>query len=365
MISKAKHLRWLSLTVLAAMLGGCIEPTTSIRRTGTSGEVPSTRPAARTQPADPQTYSVQPGDTLFRIAFRYQTTVEDLVRWNGIADPNRIRVGQTLRIGEARMDRVDSIQSSTPSTSSHTETSNLATAPGASTTALQTGTSGVLIEPDAPAQVGVPADAMVSTSAPSQRLPEVQTTTASAAATSTLGSATSTAATSMAPPTPTASSRPTLDPEATLNAPPSAQDVTPVASPPTASGVPPSAVRNGWSWPTSGRLVGSFVAGDATRSGIDISGNEGQAVYAAADGEVVYSGTGIIGYGELIVVQHANGLLSAYGHNRKRLVNEGASVKRGQQIAEMGRDASGRQLLHFEVRKSGKPVDPLAHLPGR
>jgi lipoprotein NlpD len=115
----------------------------------------------------------------------------------------------------------------------------------------------------------------------------------------------------------------------------------------------------------AGRLAGTFVAGDATRSGIDITGTEGQAVYAAADGEVLFSGTGIIGYGELIVIQHPNGLLSAYGHSRRRLVNENAKIKRGQQIAEMGRDASGRQMLHFEVRKAGKPVDPLAYLPGR
>ena len=84
---------------------------------------------------------------------------------------------------------------------------------------------------------------------------------------------------------------------------------------------------------------------------------------AAADGIVVYSGNGLIGYGELIIVKHSPGFLSAYGHNRKRLVNEGQSVKAGEQIAEMGRTGTTRDMLHFEIRYNGKPVDPLLYLP--
>ena len=120
-----------------------------------------------------------------------------------------------------------------------------------------------------------------------------------------------------------------------------------------------------WRWPTSGQTISRFVAGEPTKQGIGVAGNAGQAVVAAADGEVVYSGSGLIGYGELIIVRHSDTFLSAYGHNRKRLVNEGQKVKAGQQIAEMGRSGASRDMLHFEIRRNGKPVDPLPFLPAR
>jgi lipoprotein NlpD len=120
-----------------------------------------------------------------------------------------------------------------------------------------------------------------------------------------------------------------------------------------------------WRWPGKGPLIGSFVAGDQTRQGIDIGGTAGDPVLAAADGEVVYSGNGLLGYGELIIVKHNASFLSAYGHNRKRLVQEGDKIKAGQQIAEMGSSASARDELHFEIRKNGKPVNPIDYLPAR
>jgi len=120
-----------------------------------------------------------------------------------------------------------------------------------------------------------------------------------------------------------------------------------------------------WRWPGKGSLVGNFVVGDQTRQGIDIAGTSGDPVLAAADGEVVYSGNGLLGYGELIIVKHNAAFLSAYGHNRKRLVQEGERIKAGQQIAEMGSSASARDELHFEIRKNGKPVNPLDYLPAR
>lgn len=120
-----------------------------------------------------------------------------------------------------------------------------------------------------------------------------------------------------------------------------------------------------WRWPADGHVIGRFVAGDATKQGIDIAGSGGQAVRAAADGVVVYSGAGLVGYGELIIVKHSEAWLSAYGHNRKRLVNEGQNVKAGQQIAEMGSSGASREMLHFEIRYNGKPVDPQQYLPAR
>ena len=121
----------------------------------------------------------------------------------------------------------------------------------------------------------------------------------------------------------------------------------------------------GWRWPADGELVGRYVAGEPTKQGIDIAGNGGAPVRAAGDGVVVYSGAGLVGYGELIIVKHNDAWLSAYGHNRARMVNEGQLVKAGQQIAEMGRTGAARDMLHFEIRYNGKPVDPLQYLPRR
>ncbi len=138
---------------------------------------------------------------------------------------------------------------------------------------------------------------------------------------------------------------------------------TPATPPPVVS--TPSTAPFAWRWPTDGSLVGTYAAGDPTRQGIDIAGNAGQPVRAAADGVVVYSGSGLVGYGELIIVKHNDQWLSAYGHNRARLVNEGQLVKAGQQIAEMGHSGAARDMLHFEIRYNGKPVDPQAYLPKR
>lgn len=120
-----------------------------------------------------------------------------------------------------------------------------------------------------------------------------------------------------------------------------------------------------WRWPAAGAVVATFAGGDPTRQGIDIAGKAGQPVHAAADGVVVYSGSGLVGYGELVIVKHSDQWLSAYGHNRARLVNEGALVKAGQQIAEMGRSGASRDMLHFEIRYNGRPVDPQGYLPAR
>jgi lipoprotein NlpD len=120
-----------------------------------------------------------------------------------------------------------------------------------------------------------------------------------------------------------------------------------------------------WRWPADGQLSSTFAAGNPTRQGIDIGGRAGDPVRAAADGSVVYSGNGLIGYGELIIIKHNASFLSAYGHNRKRLVKEGDRVKAGQVIAEMGSSGANRDSLHFEVRRNGKPANPLDFLPRR
>ena len=139
-----------------------------------------------------------------------------------------------------------------------------------------------------------------------------------------------------------------------------------VSTPPRSVAPPPVAPANSgvsWRWPADGAVIGRFAAGDATKQGVDIAGTSGQPVRAAGDGVVVYSGGGLVGYGELVIVKHNEAWLSAYGHNRTRLVNEGQNVKAGQQIAEMGRSGASRDMLHFEIRYNGKPVDPQLYLP--
>jgi len=116
-------------------------------------------------------------------------------------------------------------------------------------------------------------------------------------------------------------------------------------------------------WPAQGPVSSSFD--DSKNKGIDISGKTGDPVLAAADGKVVYSGAGLRGYGNLIIVKHSNTYLTAYAHNQTLLVREDQSVKKGQKIAEMGNSDSEQVKLHFELRRMGKPVDPVKFLPQR
>lgn len=118
-----------------------------------------------------------------------------------------------------------------------------------------------------------------------------------------------------------------------------------------------------WIWPVKGRIVRSFLASDVSRKGIDISIKHASSVYASNNGTVVYSGDGLRGYGQLIIIKHSNNLLSAYAHNSKRLVKEGQTVRQGQEIALSGKGTDGINLLHFEIRKNGQPVNPTIYLP--
>ena len=116
-------------------------------------------------------------------------------------------------------------------------------------------------------------------------------------------------------------------------------------------------------WPAQGVVISNFD--EAKNKGVGIGGKAGDAVLAAADGRVVYAGAGLRGYGNLIILKHNNTYLTAYAHNQALLVKEDQTVKQGQKIAEMGSSDSDRVKLHFEVRRNGKPVDPLSYLPKR
>lgn len=115
-------------------------------------------------------------------------------------------------------------------------------------------------------------------------------------------------------------------------------------------------------WPTAGAVIKTYNMASGSK-GIDITGELGQAVQAVTGGKVVYSGSALKGYGELIIIKHDETYLSAYGHNRRRLVKEGAEVRAGQTIAELGLGPEQKPILHFEIRENGKPVDPLIYLP--
>ncbi|WP_426338977.1 peptidoglycan DD-metalloendopeptidase family protein [Pseudoduganella sp. S-14] len=140
-------------------------------------------------------------------------------------------------------------------------------------------------------------------------------------------------------------------------------------APTPAPAVPPAAAVSAedrdlsWTWPSDGRVVAQFDEGK--NKGIDIAGRAGQQVLAAERGKVMYAGSGIRGYGNLVIVKHSNSLLSAYAHNRSILVKEGQEVRRGQAIAEMGDSDTDTVKLHFEIRQQGKPVDPSKFLPNR
>jgi lipoprotein NlpD len=118
-----------------------------------------------------------------------------------------------------------------------------------------------------------------------------------------------------------------------------------------------------WRWPTAGPVIAGFGATAKTQSGLHIAGKRDQPIQAAASGEVVYAGSGLPGYGQLLIIKHSSVYLSAYGHNQRLLVDEGDRVKGGQLIARMGEGPGQRPLLHFEIRRQGKPVNPLGYLP--
>lgn len=145
---------------------------------------------------------------------------------------------------------------------------------------------------------------------------------------------------------------------------PPASPSAPAAAPPIAAAPAEAAGESlSWAWPANGGVITQFAEGGS--KGIAIAGAPGEAVLAAERGRVVYSGSGLRGYGNLVIVKHSNDFITAYAHNRAVLVKEGQTVRRGQKIAELGMSDADRPMLHFELRKGGKPVDPIGFLPSR
>ena len=301
-----------AFVLLAAMLLVACGHSRVVKREG--GAVPSSTSRGAASASGAATYVVRRGDTLYGIAFRHGLDYRDVAALNRIPAPYTIYPGQRLRLRATAGANAPATTVARPSPR-----------PPSGTVATVSGTTPVRgTTPNSGSTAG-------AASAPA----------ASTAATSAAGSATAT--TGRTPPT----AAPMIPP--------------PLPTTPASGAVSPS----GWRWPTQGTVIGRFAAGDPKRQGLDIAGTGGQAVVAAADGTVVYSGAGLVGYGELIIVKHSDEWLSAYAHNRRRLVAEGTAVKGGQPIAELGRTGTSRDMLHFEVRRNGKPVDPLTVLPSR
>jgi lipoprotein NlpD len=301
----------------------------------------------------PGTYRVVRGDTLYAIAFRHGLDFRDVAAWNRIPPPYRIYAGQDLRLDAPDAMAHPAAQPNAPvAAATVPRVPPPSTAPAAAaSTASPPGPS-----PPRPGMFeDVPSPPPAISGSPGT--PNLATTAHQNAGNPAAPPAQAAAGKSAAP---AQSATPTV-PETSR---PIAAEAAP--SPRVADdSVVTSANGVSWRWPGRGGLIGTFVAGDQTRQGIDVAGKAGDPVLAAADGEVVYSGNGLLGYGELIIVKHNANFLSAYGHNRKRLVQEGDKVRGGQQIAEMGSSASSREELHFEIRKNGKPVNPLDYLPAR
>jgi lipoprotein NlpD len=361
---------------LAALLAGCFGHGQRSETEDESESFWSTEAEAPASAPAPE-YEVQRGDTLIMIAFRRGLDWRELASLNHLGTPYTIYPGQRLKLPVQPLPPVQPVASATSADATVAEPP-VPSAEG-------TGTETYAVHESGAAQVATPSatqrppDAAhakaTRESAPAEDTEGGSLTRAirgnsSASATKTESPAESAAkdggATPLAAPTNKAT-EPASKPSDAAGKPVVVASAAPPAapaSPPTpvvAAGPARSVAGASWRWPAQGTLVGRYLPGDPARQGINVQGKPGAIVSAAADGEVVYSGNGLVGYGELIIVKHNGELLSAYGGSGKRLVAEGAKVRSGQPLAEL----AGNGIVHFEIRRSGKPVDPLEYLPGR
>jgi len=254
-------------------------------------------------------YTVKKGDTLIRIALEYGQNYRDIAAWNNLANPDDIKVDQVLRVA--------------PPNSS---------GPGVQTAAVvmpPSTTSTTPAAPAAPKKTAPKGDKRPYTEA---NLAEMQR-----------------------------SDNGKPEQVASINPAPAA--VVPPAVAPAPAPAVPADEKISWMWPADGKVIATFDEGK--NKGVDIAGKAGQQVVAAGAGKVMYAGSGIRGYGNLVIVKHSDTLLSAYAHNRTIVVKEGQTVNKGQMIAEMGDSDTDSVKLHFEIRQLGKPVDPSRFLPNR
>ena len=318
----------------ALMLAGCMsqQPAPTVDRTsGTAAK------AAAPQPAGPGYYTVKRGDTLYRIALEHGQDHRDVAAWNAIANPSSIKEGQVLRVAPPVAAVGEGVVAQPVVTVPAVESRPL-DGPGSAARMPSTPAVGGVVREPRGGKEPYSDEAYTRLSRAgdvAQKPPVVATLEATTP--------------------PRVDPKPEAKPEARSEAKPESKpDPEPAAAGPD---------DVAWQWPSSGKVILPFS--EMGNKGIDIGGKPGDPVVAAADGKVVYVGTGIRGFGQLLIVKHNATFLSAYAHNRKMLVSEGQQVTRGQKIAEMGNTDSDIVKLHFEIRKQGKPIDPLAYLPKR
>ena len=332
--------RWIALALLATIVAGCASRTrapvedraATPPRTAPGAAAPapsataaSAAPSAGEADWRPATYTVKRGDTLYQVALDHGLDYRELAAWNDLENINLIRVGQVLRL----------------------------TAPGDAATTSNT--SAVVTTPLKPASVVAESRAPTSTAPPAAAVARNSDNfKSSPKAIKEPYSEQAVRDVAKGPPAP----------EVVAVAPPAM--ATRAEPKPELPRVAPAQASDDdkvdWVWPAKGRIVGNFSE-TANLKGIDIAGDAGTPVIASAGGMVVYAGTGLRGYGKLIIVKHNKTYLSAYAHNREILVKEGQEVTRGQKIAEMGNSDSAEVKLHFEIRRLGKPMDPVRFLP--
>jgi lipoprotein NlpD len=352
------HLRPLSRLAAAALVvlvAACAsrapapveERATQSPRPAPTAAAPAPVTAAPEPEARPQTYTVKRGDMLYKIALDHGLDYRELAAWNSIENVNLIREGQVLRLA--------------PPVDPNAVATIVPGAGGVTTVPLRSAPPPVAGEARQPPAAGTTAVAPTPVAPPGTRntesyksqpkalkepyseqaLRDIQRSSAAVAAPASVA-----VAEPSAPPPVIARAEPRLESKPEPKSAPMADDDD----------------KLGWIWPASGKLV-TGGSENPNLKGIDIAGRAGQPVVASAAGKVVYSGTGIRGYGKLIIVKHNATYLSAYAHNQDILVKEGQQVARGQKIAEMGSTDADQVKLHFEIRKHGTPMDPLKFLP--
>lgn len=306
-------IRVLSVLFASIWLAGCFSqpPAPAVDRTAsaqTKGAAAIAQAVPQVNSSGPGFYTVKRGDTLYRIALENGQDYRDLATWNGLVNPSSIKEGQVLRVSPPAVSDASGAVVGKPIASTPVvEVRSLDNVPASNVAAVNN-------------------DKL-------KREPRVGKEPYSDEAFARLNRGESS-------PKPVIETKP--DPKVEPVPPAGPDDVT-------------------WAWPSTGKVVAGF--NDASSKGLDFSGKPGDPVTAAGDGKVVYAGSGLRGYGELVIVKHNATFLSAYAHNRKILVKEGQSVTRGQKIAEMGNTDSDAVKLHFEIRRQGKPIDPLQYLP--
>ncbi|MFP5393342.1 MAG: peptidoglycan DD-metalloendopeptidase family protein [Gammaproteobacteria bacterium] len=318
-MKQTRSISLLSLLGLAlAVLSGCT--------TTTQAPVVDRTPVAATKPAAPAEepklergmYIVKKGDTLIRIALDHGLNYRDLAAWNNLANPDDIKLGQLLRVMPPEGVVTSPVSIPVP---------EVRTAPVPKKTSPRGDKRPYSDTAMADMQKGERGERNDSDKSDSPRQAPARSDR-----------------TADSTPAPAPAAAPTgIVPGATVTA--------------------TDDEKLSWMWPSDGKIIATFDEGK--NKGIDIAGRAGQHVMASAAGKVMYAGSGIRGYGNLVIVKHSNSLLSAYAHNRTIVVKEGQTVSKGQVIAEMGDSDADSVKLHFEIRQQGKPVDPSRFLPSR